>query len=277
MKREIFKYLKNNFSQKPIAVDRLIVSSFIQKNRLQIRRNKFLRDYLISERDVTEYHNLTVFLSYFEKHNSNFDFETLVELFEFVISPADRIINGAVYTPRHIREFIVNKSFAQLGKINSLIKICDPACGCGGFLYNAAKRIKTLTNKSYADIFKENLYGLDIKDYSITRSKLLLTLLAVNAGEGTKEFQFNFFEGNALNFDWGKNLDCFSGFDLIVGNPPYVCSRNIDEQTKKHLLKWNVCSSGHPDLYIPFFQLALENLKDTGVLVTKESKSSQNG
>jgi adenine-specific DNA-methyltransferase len=31
-----------------------------------------------------------------------FGFEELIELFEFVISPADRIINGAIYTPQKL-------------------------------------------------------------------------------------------------------------------------------------------------------------------------------
>jgi methylase of polypeptide subunit release factors len=266
MKSEIFKYLKNNFSQEPKTVDRLIVSSFLYENDLKVQNNELLKEHLITENDSEEYEKLMFFLPYFEKHNSKFDFETLIELFEFVISPSDKIVNGAVYTPKHIREFIIGESFSISGAINPLTKICDPACGCGGFLYTTAKQIKSLTEKSYVDIYRENLYGLDIKNYSITRSKLLLSLLALNEGEDAKEFQFNLFEGNALNFDWHKSLNNVSGFDIIVGNPPYVCSRNIDIDSKKYLSNWSVCASGHPDLYIPFFQIGLENLRQNGVL-----------
>lgn len=266
MRSEIFKYLKNNFSQEPKAVDRLIVSSFLYENNLKIRNNKLLKEHYITENHSEEYESLKVFVSFFEQHNSGFNFETLIELFEFVISPSDRIVNGAVYTPKHIREFIVNESFTLSKNNNSLIKICDLACGCGGFLYTVAKRIKTLTKKSYADIFRDNLFGLDIKKYSVTRSKLLLSLLALKEGEDAKKYYFNLCEGNALSFKWNNNLKGFTGFDIIIGNPPYVCSRNIDIDSKKHLSNWNVCTSGHPDLYIPFFQIGLENLKQNGVL-----------
>ncbi|NYT27666.1 MAG: hypothetical protein H0A76_07060 [Candidatus Thiodubiliella endoseptemdiera] len=30
----------------------------------------------------------------------------------------------------------------------------------------------------------------------------------------------------------------------------------MDKQTKALVKNWSVCSTGHPDLYIPFFKLA---------------------
>jgi adenine-specific DNA-methyltransferase len=42
--------------------------------------------------------------------------------------------------------------------------------------------------------------------------------------------------------------------------------KNISLETKKLLGNWKVCSTGHPDLYIPFFQIGLENLSSKGVL-----------
>ncbi|MBK9225457.1 MAG: hypothetical protein IPO23_14040 [Flavobacterium sp.] len=44
-----------------------------------------------------------------------FDLEDLIELFEFVISPSDRIVNGAIYTPSEIRSYIIHKLFRKLG------------------------------------------------------------------------------------------------------------------------------------------------------------------
>ena len=138
--------------------------------------------------------------------------------------------------------------------------MADISCGCGGFLIDAAKNINELTGKDYCQIIEENIWGLDIADYSIQRSKLALSLLALSVGED-RNIKFNLFVGNALTFQW-KN----DGFDIIVGNPPYVCSRNIDTANRNLLGSWEVTSTGHPDLYIPFFQIALENLKPGGTL-----------
>jgi len=265
MKQQVFKYL-SQYSTQPNQVDRLIISAFLQKNKIEVKKNIFLKLFIIQENEKEEFSNLQQFISILEREIPKFDFEELIELFEFIVSPADRITNGAIYTPLNIREFIVKQTFtAKKDAINDA-KIADISCGCGSFFYNAAKEVKRITNKSYFEIFKDQIFGLDIEQYSITRTKLLLTLLALCGGEDRKEFQFNLFTGDALDFNWQNVLKDFSGFDIILGNPPYVCSRHLTEETKTKLSTWSVCKSGHPDLYIPFFQIGIENLAINGVL-----------
>lgn len=258
MSNTIFIYLKN-CSTDPFEVNRLIASAFAYSKDLQYTDNQILQKYIIKEGDG-DYQNLQDLLSIY-----NFsDLEELIQVFEFVISPEEKIVTGAVYTPKNIREYIVDQCFSYLEDITT-IKICDPACGCGGFLYSAAKAIHDQTGRTYEAIFSENIYGLDIQQYAVNRSKLLLTLLAIMEGENA-DFQFNLDRGNALNYRWAEQYKNFSGFDVVVGNPPYVCSRNIDDESRKLIFDWKVSDSGHPDLYIPFFQIGFENLCPQGVL-----------
>ncbi|MDT3740717.1 MAG: N-6 DNA methylase [Candidatus Kapabacteria bacterium] len=262
----IFKYLRNNFSTNPKEVDRLFISAFLILNNLKVTKNKLLNDYFINEIERDEYNNLLKFITIIEKELIHFDFEKLTEFFEFVISPADRIVNGAIYTPLNIREFIIKESFEAKNDMINNIKISDIACGCGGFLFNASKELKYHTKKTYAEIFKNHIYGLDIQEYSINRTKLLLSLLALIEGEDIAEFEFNLFVGDALEFDWKKEVDSFKGFDIVLGNPPYVCARNLDTETKNNLFRWEVSQSGNSDLYIPFFQIGVELLSKNGIL-----------
>jgi type I restriction-modification system DNA methylase subunit len=95
---------------------------------------------------------------------------------------------------------------------------------------------------------------------------LLLSLLALQSGEDIEEFQFNLYQGDSLDFDWTTAINDFNGFSIILGNPPYVCARNLDIETKEKLKNWEVCQSGNSDLYIPFFQIAIENLAENGTL-----------
>lgn len=265
MRNQVFKYL-SECSTQPLKIDRLIISAFLHKNKIVVRRNDFLKSFTIQESEKKEYSILLNFITILNLEIPKFEFEELIELFEFVVSPADRVINGAIYTPLNIREYIIEQSFhAKRGSIETS-KIADIACGCGGFLYNASKQLKNETGKNYFEIYKTQIFGLDIQPYSITRTKLLLTLLALWEGEDRKEFQFNIFTADALDFDWKNAVHKFSGFDIILGNPPYVCSRHLTEETKNKLRKWSVCKSGHPDLYIPFFQIGIENLAVDGVL-----------
>lgn len=258
--KNTFKYLSQHCLTAPKDVDRLIISAFLNVNNLIPVNNFLLKSYFINGEDVEE------LISNIKIDKQNFGFEELVELFEFVISPSDRIINGAIYTPLYIREFIIAESFGKKTEFGVNFKISDIACGCGGFLFNAALELKNRTNLNYADIFRNHIFGLDIQDYSVNRTKLLLSLLALESGEDEEVYEFNLFHGDSLNFDWSKKIDSFNGFDVVLGNPPYVCARNLDFETKEKLKNWDVCKTGNSDLYIPFFQIAIENLSINGIL-----------
>lgn len=265
MKAQVFTFLKH-YSTETEVIDRLIFSAFVSINGLKVENNSFLKALIIQEDGGTEYSALQEFTLILKNSTDVFGFEELIQLFEFVISPADRVVTGAVYTPRHIREFIVNQSFTLKEDVISSSKIADIACGCGGFLFSAAKRLKEKTEKTYEEIFKKHIFGLDIQSYSITRTKILLSTLALSEGEDLEQFEFNLYVGDALIFLWEERIDNFGGFEMILGNPPYVCSKHISEEVKTNIANWEVSKSGHPDLYIPFFQIGVENLADNGVL-----------
>ena len=259
MSRAILKYLEG-LELTDLQVDRLIVSSFLVSFGLNPEKGDFIQNYVIRENDI-DYSSFLAFRKICDFH----DFEDLIKIFEFVISPQEKIVTGAVYTPAVVREFIVENCFEEIGDLEN-VTVCDPACGCSGFLLTASKFIHERTQKPYFDIFRDNVFGLDIQGYSITRSQILLTLFALTEGEKNEDFEFNLFQGNALNFQWEDYIDDFHGFHTIVGNPPYVCSRNIDEESKQYVLDWEVSATGHPDLYIPFFQIGVENLIPNGIL-----------
>lgn len=264
MNKDISKYLKDqNFTDTQI-VDRLIVSAFLEINHIRVYENIFIRNFIIANEDK-EADYLRKFIQIINIEEFIFDFETLIELFEFVISPDDKIVTGAIYTPKDIRAFIINEVFRKID-IDEVVKIADIACGCGSFLFDLAVHIHNVTGHDFAHIYRDNLFGLDIQEYSISRTKILLSLLAISHGEDIPEYEFNMFVGDALSFKWNEFLMDFDGFNCIVGNPPYVSSRNIPQATKQFLSDWEVCSTGHPDLYIPFFQIALENLTNNGIL-----------
>lgn len=255
------KNIINQFSDDENTLNKILVSIFINSNSLKVNNNKLIKD-LILNKESTLYHHI-VFATY------KFSFDELIESFELAIPSKERVVNGAVYTPNYIKSFIVENSLSKIKKPLSKIKSADISCGCGAFLFTIANKQKKDTQRPFIEIFEENIFGLDICQTSIKRTEILLSLLAISQGEDEKQFKFNLFCGNALSFDWKSN--CISvksneGFDLIVGNPPYVRAKNIDLETKILLTNWSVTKSGNPDLYIPFFEIGLENLNKNGIL-----------
>ena len=147
------------------------------------------------------------------------------------------------------------------------LKICDPACGSGAFLNAALQFLKTehalideLNAKLYGDslIFQEvenailenNLFGVDINEESVEIAKLSLWLHTAQKGRKLSTLNNNIKCGNSLiddvdvagekAFCWEKEFpEVFGegGFDVVIGNPPYVNLNNIKSETEKNFYK----------------------------------------
>lgn len=275
MKRAIFSYLKRKGLTEIQTVNRLFVSAFLRHYGIVPQNNNLILSNYIKDDDEC-IPILLDFIKQLNKYECDYSLEDLTQLFEFVISPSDRKVTGAVYTPKLIRERIVDeitRGFTPTVLSNK--KFADISCGCGGFFLTITQLIHKTTGKTHAQIFHENIFGVDLQEYSIQRTELLLSLLALMNGEDT-DFKFNLYQANSLSFDFSE----IAPFDFIVGNPPYVCARNMSEDSRKLLDNWSVCASGNSDLYIPFFQIATENLHQGGKMgfITMNSfLSSLNG
>ena len=263
MLQRIFPFLKRNLTQDPLLINRIFVSLYIIYNKVSTYNNIIGR-YIIND-DDNDYDLLGQVLNFLEKQEiKKIDLEDMMKLFEFVISPSDRIVTGAIYTPRKIRKRILESCLSNHKDLSS-IRVADIACGCGGFLMDVAKYIHKKTGKSYHHIYRENIFGIDIQSYSIERCKILLNLLAISEGENS-ELEFNLLNADTLDFHSGGWNSAFNDFDVVVGNPPYVCGRNMGNATKEKTKMYDVCNSGSTDLYIPFFQIAVEMLKEDGMM-----------
>lgn len=249
------RYIITKFKEDEDLLNKLVVSAFIKTNSIVVEKNILIKSFLIENALIEGF--------------PSFTFDDIIEAFELAIPEEEKVINGAVYTPTFIKEFIVKYSLSQLQKPFYQILASDISCGCGGFLFTLSQKIHSNTKKSYKEIFKENIYGLDISASSINRAEILLSLLALSEGEDESNFEFNLFVANALSFNWFEQncrVQKNNGFDLIVGNPPYVRAKNIDKISKELLKNWKVTSSGNPDLYIAFFEVGIKYLNETGIL-----------
>lgn len=263
----ISRFLKN-YSKDIQAINRLLVTSYVSIRNLNIVNNSIIRELLISEKEEIEHSALNSFIEILNREYPYFALENLIELFEFVISPSEKEVNGAVYTPESIRRFIVSHTLSQFPIEQwENLSIADISCGCGGFFTTALDVIREHINISCYSLI-ENLYGIDIASYSIDRTRILLSLYAIEKGEDYDYLPINLYNANSLTFDWNTidKVPENGGFDVIIGNPPYVSSSKISQESKDALCNWSVTRTGKTDLYIPFFQIALECLNDNGVL-----------
>ncbi len=161
------------------------------------------------------------------------------------------------------------------------IKILDPSCGCGDFLIIAFNYLKNEFQKIIniidfqafdidKNILQNNLFGVDINRESveITKSTLLKT------GKTDCNIDYNIQCGNTLidsdditeksTFNWNNNFKTMmqsGGFDVIVGNPPYVGSKEIKN---KIIYKNYRVAISQFDLYSLFIEKSIKLLNING-------------
>lgn len=172
------------------------------------------------------------------------------------------------------------------------IKVCDPACGSGAFLVAAFDVLLaeyTLVNDQITaitgsmevfnadkEILNCNLFGVDLNAESIEITKLSLWLKTAKHGKPLESLEANLRVGNSLvssadgglefdaaAFDWSAafpDIVARGGFDVIVGNPPYVRQERISA-LKPYLEKRYACYDGAVDLYAYFFELGIRLLR----------------
>ena len=176
------------------------------------------------------------------------------------------------------------------------LKICDPACGSGAFLNAALQFLKAehalideLTAKIYGDtlIFQEvenailenNLYGVDINEESVEIAKLSLWLHTAQKGRKLSTLSNNIKCGNSLiddpaiagekAFCWGKEFpEVFGegGFDVVIGNPPYVFDREKFSEAEKNYYQTKFESAKYQvNLYMLFMEKTQKLIRENGL------------
>src|SRR5690606_25902975 len=96
-------------------------------------------------------------------------------------------------------------------------------------------------------ILENNIYGVDINEESVEIAKLSLWLRTAQLRRKLNDLSSNIKCGNSLiddkkvagekAFKWEEEFsEVFSngGFDVVIGNPPYVRNESIDPEAKKH-------------------------------------------
>ena len=244
----IIKCLLDIYSERDII--NYIISDYIKKHKIKTKNKLILN--CIKQNKIQDISGVDV-------KKLKTDFISIQKMFEYFIDGTKRARHGVVYTPDVIVDYIVNETVKK-----NTYTICDPSCGTGVFLIGAVKRLCKLTGRPVSEIIENNIYGADILVDHIEYCKILLTLYMLSTGEDKKLLSFNLRVCNSLTLDWKKHHP--HGFDVVIGNPPYVRIQDISEDEKEELrTRWITCNGSY-NLYFSFFELGMAILNEKGVL-----------
>ncbi len=175
------------------------------------------------------------------------------------------------------------------------IKIIDPSCGAGIFLlksieilfeiYNKINEINrrdpSIDNQKEKQIFlvnilENNIFGIDIdpKSIEITKKNLILKFCSYNDEINEKpRLDETILCGNALfeeeiikninPFKWELNFpDVFKkgGFDIVVGNPPYVDIKELDPELTQIIFSNYSSANNRTNLFSVFIERIINKI-----------------
>ena len=177
------------------------------------------------------------------------------------------------------------------------ITILDPACGSGAFL-NAALRFLMDEHKlidemetkvsgytlEFQDvensILENNLYGVDINEESVEIAQLALWLRTAKPHRKLNTLSGNIKCGNSLisapaiagdkAFNWQEQFPQVferGGFDVVIGNPPYVFAREkVSEKEKNYYSTVYESAKYQVNTYIIFMEKSMLLAKKNGLV-----------
>jgi adenine-specific DNA-methyltransferase len=204
------------------------------------------------------------------------------QLYLASISKSERRAHGRVYTPVHLVNFILSLAGYDAAQELEHVRVLDPACGGGAFLVGAALRIAERLRQLGARLHtargaqrflrtcERNLFGVDVDQEACDLSRAAVRAVASElvAPQPVAE---SFFARNVLECDFllGQDVDSVrgeTGFDLIMGNPPYVPTTRLSVNAKDQYRARFQTANGRIDLYVLFFERSLEFLSGRGRL-----------
>lgn len=207
---------------------------------------------------------------------------------------------GKYYTPDWVVDFIVEHTLGptlqeQPDRLLGEFTVLDPACGDGAFLLGA---LRFLNNRVSSTDEKERRYtlrslvdcihGIDIDPKAVTSCRKRLSKTTSELLSTEDDFKQRVLLGNSLLQEdddatavFGKNLAKMhpvdwhrvypwvmrdAGFDVIVGNPPYIGIKGMDAKIKNYIRRQYRTVHKQFDIIIPFLELGLNLLRPGGRL-----------
>lgn len=208
---------------------------------------------------------------------------------------------GIYYTPTYIVDYIVRNTLGELLKdkrtVALKIRVLDPACGSGSFLikafdilneYYRSEKDYTQTRLDFKTgipftkkvrILQNNIFGVDLDKQAVEIAQLNLLLKIAEKGRRLPFLEQNIKCGNSLiddkkivgnkAFKWKEEFEEImkeGGFDVVIGNPPYVPIEMFSEKEKNHYFESYKSPYRKFDTSMLFIEKAITLLKDGGYL-----------
>ena len=175
--------------------------------------------------------------------------------------------NGAVYTKPWVVELILELAgYSADTNLVDAVAI-EPAAGDGAFLIPMALRLVRSCQRQQRPIsdIATSLRAFELDEASAKAARAGVHKALITAGISRKD-------ATALVNSWITTGDylleapTLPPADFVIGNPPYIRLEDMDEQIAAAYRAAYSTMTGRADIYVAFFEAALRQLKQNGVV-----------
>ncbi len=169
--------------------------------------------------------------------------------------------NCKIFTPtKYVKELL--NAVGYKGQLYGK-SILENSCGDGNILLEIARRYIMSCRrmkKSDEEIklgLETDIYGVELEHSHVITCKRNLDILAEKYGiQGVK---WRIIEGDYLRLQTERQ------FQFVIGNPPYIVYRDIEETDRKYLRENYIsCRKGKFDYYYAFVEKSVKELEENG-------------
>ncbi|ESU27073.1 Type I restriction-modification system, DNA-methyltransferase subunit [Flavobacterium limnosediminis JC2902] len=226
------------------------------------------------------------------------ELKIIEEEYVFIKTIKTKLKRGEKGFPNERKESLADKLTVYRNWLLELT-IVDPACGSGAFLNQALefliaehRYVDELQAKLFGDalvlsdvegrILENNLYGVDLNEESVEIAKLSLWLRTAQRNRKLNSLNNNIKCGNSLiddpevagdkAFNWQEafpKVFAKGGFDVVIGNPPYVRVQGLKEHYYNQTLYYETkfqSATGNYDIYALFMEKSFDLIHSKGIV-----------
>lgn len=166
--------------------------------------------------------------------------DLLKTLYQNIFPRQYRHALGEYYTP----DWLVEQLLDEVGYEGAPgVRLLDPACGSGGFLVAAIRRLKSsgslrshhggLSGEVLLHHILSSVVGIDVNPLAVltARANYLIAILDLLSGDGG--FDVPVFWGDSILGRHDGLPGGTEGFDCVVGNPPWIAWDDLPKQFRQ--------------------------------------------
>jgi hypothetical protein len=210
-----------------------------------------------------------------------------------------RKASGSFYTPQELARTLADAALASLLKGTCALpakqraqqlvalRVCDPAMGAGAFLVEIAARLSHVLGELSPDkspaavrsaVVQQCLYGMDVNPSAVAITEAALWIFAANSKLSMAELGNHLWHADALDDEVmsrskaeaaghrtlaGQEAAVGSGFNLVIGNPPWLAfagraTQPLSAQRRAFFANRFSAWHGYPTLHSLFIERAAE-------------------